>query len=466
MIFSKETRFWILLAFGLFGTIFLINFTLELLFYFIFYMIGLCPIIIVFNNFVRRNIKFYDPIVICFLIIFQIFGLSFFYIVLTPIDHIDITFGGSANDFTNYKKEYLITEAQFIISSFSVILLCTNLKSVKWNNLPYISYNRLIFKLFFSLSVLILITDYSSNFLNYIKNIGSDESYIDNSGFYSLLIRSIILFAPLIILQSFPKISFRNFILLILFFSLNEIFQGSRSAFLYFLIFSLQYYFYIKNHIPVKQIFVFTTVAVFLLFSMSLIRAYNTSHLAAKQNLQSFSDINNELLFSPKIIMTSDRVLPIALALNYIKNFNKNYVYFETLIARPQQVVNVIFSKVGIEMRNLKTCDNYTHLWRFNSISNEKKSWSVPLSVPGELFVQFGYFLFFGLCFVYGKIIYFLRRRATKCKNLPEFYIIFIVALYFSKSISTEVMLYSNIYIFAIPSTIFLYQITKIFTSR
>ena len=466
MIFYREVRSWILAAVIFFGFIFLTKFNIDLVFYFIFYIIGLCPVLIVLNNYLRGQIKFYDPIIICFIIIFQIFGISFFYIILTPINQIDISFGGVVGDFSNYSKEYLIAEAQFILSSFSVILLFTNFKEIKWTTLTYKPNNRFVFKLLFFLSFLILISDYSSNFLESIKNIGTDVKFIDEGGGFSLLKRSIILFAPLIIIQCFPKISFRNYTILILFYSLNEIFQGSRSAFLYFFIFSLQYFYYINHKIPKKMIFVFSTVALFLILSMSLIRSYNTSHLALKQNLESFSDIDNQLLFNPKLLMTSDRVLPIALSLNYIKNLNEDYTYFETLVARPQQVLNIIISNIGYEMKNLKTCDNYTHLWRFKTITNKKKSWSVPLSVPGELFIQFGYLLFFFLAFLYGKVIYFLRKRITRSKNHPEFFTIFIVVLYFSKSISAEVMLYSNIYFLSIPLAIILYKLTKIFTLR
>ena len=466
MIITKEVRFWILLATIFFGSIFFNNFNIDLLLYFIFYIIGLSPVIIVFNNLIRNKVKFYDPIIICFLIIFQIFGFSFFYIVLTPINQIDISFGGLAGFFPNFSKEYLITESQFIISSFSVILLSTNFTKIKWNIFKYNSNNRLIFKLIFFLSFLILINDYSSNILDYIKNIGTDIALINKTGYFSIVIRSIIIFSPLIILQCFPKISFRNFMLLIFFFSLSELFQGSRSAVLYIIIFSLQYYFYVKRHIPIKQIFVFSFVVLFLLVSMSLIRVYNTSHLAIKQNLESYSDIDNELLLNSKLIMTSDRVLPLALSLNYLKNYDKDYVYFETLLARPLQVFNIILSKIGAETINLKTCDNYTHLWRFKSINNKKNSWSVPLSVPGELFLQFGYLLFFFLSFLYGKIIYFIRKRVSKSKNNLKFYVIFIMALYFSKSISTEVMLYSNIYFLIIPITIFIYKLTKVLSLR
>lgn len=257
--------------------------------------------------------------------------------------------------------------------------------------------------------------------------------------------------------------------LICFFISIIEIPLGSRSGVLYFILFALVYY-GVKNdfQLNVKKTLLPLSFVFIIIFGMTMMRIFNRSHLYDSVGFTNFSDVatffdNDDSEGSNSLILTSDRIKPLALTLKYLDYDLVSYSYGETIFARPSKVINIISRKFDFPEINLKTADEYTFSWRFGEVTNKKRSWSVPMSVPGEFYFQFGFLSLLLLSVIFGKVVFHIRKKIFRSKSNFQFSLMIMVLLHLLKSISSELMFYSTIYFLVLPFFILFFIFFKNF---
>ena len=446
------------------------SYTTASLYYIISYLIGCYPFVVILHNLKNNFLKWFDPLIIGYFVLFQIYFLTFFYIIKEPSALDVLSFGGDAFNYMELdEKFYYIFNAQLILSIFSFILLVTNSKkvSLKSNLKKNISKADVLFSRLIIIIVVFSLFNLFKNFKFLILNLGTVEVEAQSGeGFISILSRGGLFFAPFAILSLRKNIKFSFFFLITVLISLLEIPGGSRSAVLYFVVFSV-FYFGMKNDFKIKKkdMILPGSILLFILIVMSIIRNFNSSSISIDNNLTSFDNISemwDEDENNSNIFVAADRVRPIALMLRYVEGLDYSYTYGETLLARPLKTINIINRKLGIPEFQFKTADEYTHLSRFGNIVNEKGNWAVPLSVAGEFYLQFGYISLFLLSFFFGKAICWGRINLNKKKSNFTLSVTFLLALYAMKTVESELMFYSVLIIFILPIFSMLHKFSRI----
>lgn len=467
MIITKRAVFLFIFSVIAIIVFYSFHFHIELFFYVILYILGILPFFIVVDNVLKNKIKVFDPIIIVYLIIFQMFGVSFFVILADPMAHSTLYFGGSSGSDLDFSEfAFLITKSQSILTIFSLILFFSNKKNISWK-LNFIKKKSDIrfAKILLALSFFILIP-YIVNLKHFILSIGTIDAF-DFGATFTILSRGCVFFSPMIILILNPKIKWGKYFLFILIFSMLELFKGSRSGFLYFIFFSLQYYWLLGKFKPSKKSMLVTLLCIILGIGLiTAVRAFNKSHLALNSKLTNINNISFDYGNSSSsngLLLTSDRIKPIALGLYYLDLKNKSWSYGETIIARPIEVLNIYLTKIGLPpIINIWTADMYTHYWRFGKVGNDKADWSVPLSIPGEFYFQFGYFSLIFLSLLFGKLIFYFRKKLSNMKPIFNFFFLYMLVLYLAKSISSELMLYSNLFLLVLPIFYVVYKFNSL----
>lgn len=440
------------------------------IFYFLSFIVGCYPFIVIYYNLNNNNLKWYDPLVIGYLVLFQIFFPSFFLLLSDPIALDIMSFGGSIFDYLDIDDKFIyLFKGQSILSFFSLILLFTNKKKINWRPgfRSRITKGDVFFSRVIVLIVLFNLFNLFKNFKFIIFNLGRIEVEAQSGdGLLAIITRGGLFFLPYALLNLKKDFKFSYYFFFIVIISLLEISGGSRSAVLYFVIFSLFYYGMI-NDFKFKKRFLILPVSFLLsiLIIMSIIRNFNSSSDNMNNSLNSFGSMESTLGqdnndFS--MFIAADRVRPIAMMLRYVEGLNYPYTYGETLIARPLKTINIINRKILDSEIVAYTADEYTHLWRFGTIINKKGNWAVPLSVPGEFYLQFGFLSLLLLSFIFGKIIFYLRNNLINIKSGFYLALNFMMILFLMKSIESELMYYSVVFIFVLPVFIIFYSIIKI----
>lgn len=465
---------WITTRFLLFSIIILIctvYFQYSLYFYLFYfaYTLGVYPLFAITYNLKIKLIKWYDPLCIGFLILSQMFLFTYLIILFDVTTLNGMSFGGTA--FSNSSlddKVFYLFKAQFIISIFSNVLLFSNRSKISY----YVPKVKNLDRSFSKGLLLIFIPIFFSVFINIkylLINLATENAISEEgNGVNSILLRGCLFFTPYILLSIFQGISFNKYMLICFFISIIEIPLGSRSGVLYFIIFSLFYY-GAKNdfQLNIKKALLPLIFVFIIIFGMTIMRIFNRSHLYDSVGYTNFSDVvtffDNDSEESNSLLLTSDRIKPLALTLKYLDYDFVSYSYGETIFARPFKVINIISRKFYLPEINLKTADEYAFYWRFGDITNEKRSWSVPMSVPGEFYFQFGFLSLLLLSVIFGKVVFHIRKKIFRSKSNFQFSLISMVLLHLLKSISSELMFYSTIYILVLPLFILFYLFFKFF---
>jgi hypothetical protein len=437
-------------------------------FYILSFLLGCYPFFVLYFNLKNNTLKWYDPLLIGYLVLFQIFFLSFFHIIKEPSSLDSLSYGGGVFDQVGIAEKFnYIFKAQTILSVFSLVLLSTNKKKIIWNNnlKKYIPKGDVFFSKIIFAIVLISLFNLFKNFKFLMLNLGTNEVEAQSGeGLISILARGGLFFIPFAILNLRRKIKLSNYFIIVVLISLLEIPGGSRSAVLYFVIFSLFYYGMVNDFTLKKKDLIFpSSLLLSILIIMSIIRGYNSSSLSIDNNLTSFESIGSiwEDDDNSSIFVAGDRVRPIAMMLKYVEGLNYSYTYGETLVARPLKTFNIINRKIGFPEIRAYTADEYTHLWRFGSIVNKKGNWAVPLSLPGEFYLQFGYISLVLFSFFFGKLIFLARHNLKFIRSNFRLAFCFMLILLLMKTVESELMYNSVLFILVLPTFSLLHSLTK-----
>ncbi len=163
-------------------------------------------------------------------------------------------------------------------------------------------------------------------------------------------------------------------------------------------------------------------------------------------------------------LMDFDRVAPVALIIESLRQHGE-YQYGETLLAGPARVVRIFDKKYGggsgqlEDVNDFRAANSVIKDWRFG---REDVLWAVPPSIPGELYMQYGYISLVVLALGCGALLRFVRRRIVMEKKLIVKWLLLSVCFVFVNNVTTETTPMFGAVLFGVIPVVFLYTVSRI----
>jgi hypothetical protein len=164
-------------------------------------------------------------------------------------------------------------------------------------------------------------------------------------------------------------------------------------------------------------------------------------------------------------LLALDRVGILAFVLQYLEG-NEDFVYGETIVAGISNLITDISSRVGLLDPEQKTKLNWAHeiirKWLFYDMG---PGGSLPPSLPGEFYMQWGWWSFIALSVLFGWVILLLRRKLSSSATLLSRWLILIIVLRLITMIPVEISASSSLVMYITPIILVYLLMIQIFKS-
>ncbi len=150
-------------------------------------------------------------------------------------------------------------------------------------------------------------------------------------------------------------------------------------------------------------------------------------------------------------LLALDRVRIMAIILKYLEG-KENYVHGELIVAGIGNLITELTSRIGLIGSEQKTELNWANemirRWLFYDIVPVG---SLPPSLPGEFYMQWGWWSFIPMSVLFGWVLLLLRRKLSSSVTLLSRWLILIVVLRLISIIPTEISASASMVMYITP---------------
>ncbi len=146
-----------------------------------------------------------------------------------------------------------------------------------------------------------------------------------------------------------------------------------------------------------------------------------------------------------------DRVAIVASILHHL-HATGEYLYGRSLISGPYNLVIYFINKLSQSNFNeIITSTDYVCIWRFGLIPYWGKG---PPSLPGEFFMQFGYWGLFPLSIIFGYFFSWLRKKQLYSNSVMKYCLFTMISVELMNSVGAEFgLIFKFLFLHIVPIT-------------
>jgi oligosaccharide repeat unit polymerase len=162
-------------------------------------------------------------------------------------------------------------------------------------------------------------------------------------------------------------------------------------------------------------------------------------------------------------LLAFDRVRIMAIVLQYVEG-EEDYVHGESIVAGIGNLITELSSRIGLLDPEQKTDLNWANeiirKWLFYDIVPVG---SLPPSLPGEFYMQWGWWSFITLSVLFGWVLLILRRKLSSSASLLSRWLILIIVFRLISIIPTEMSALASMVMYITPIVLVYLSMTMLF---